>query len=347
MATGTGLDAQIGMKTETTVGTQVVVDRFFPFDSAEVVMEPSYIEGTSIRAGKKYKSVNQVGIARRTVTGKVQVPVTYKNFGWFWRHFIGSTGTAVVVPAGTLAFDQYHTPGGLRGQSFTMQVGKPEASTGTVKPFTYFGCKVTDWDLTFADNALTQCSFSVDGWNQDSVSALTTATYITSNPQWSFADVTTFKLGGTPSTAAGKTTIAGGTAVTSVVSQVVLSGKNTMATDRFGLGNAGIKKEQLETDFTAISGTFSAEFNSADFQGAFEAGTTTSLQIDSISTPVIEGTTHYLLSVILPSIKITKAPAVVSGPGLVAVSGEFMVYDPDDGSNPPIQIHIVSTDTTP
>ncbi|MGH7239683.1 MAG: phage tail tube protein [Candidatus Saccharimonadales bacterium] len=344
MATGSGLDAQVGVKTEATVGTAVTVDRFFDFDTAELVLEPSYIEGTGLQAGRKFKSVNQVGIARRTATGKFQVPVMQKGYGWFWKHFIGSTGTAVVVSGGTLAFEQYHTAGDLSGISFTTQIGKPEPDTGTVKPFTYNGCKITDWDLTFADNALTVGTFTVDGWDEDTAPALASASYATDNVQWSFADVSVFKIGGTPTTTSGVTSISGGVNVSSVVSQVVLTGKNNLKIDRFGLGNAGIKKEQLEVDFTSITGTFTAEYNSADFQSEFEAGTTTSLQLDSIG-PVIESTTNYKLSVILPAIKITKAPAVVSGPGLVTVAGEFMVYDPDDGSNPPIQIHIVSTDT--
>lgn len=343
MATGSGLDAQIGMKTETTVGTAVVVDRFFDFNMSDLAFAPSYIEGSGIQAGRKFKSVNQAGIARKSAGGKIEIPVLQKNFGWFWAHFIGSAGAATQIGTGA-AYKQIHTPGDLRGLSFTTQVGKPEPDTGTVKPFTYNGCKVTDWDLTFADNANTVCSFTVDAWNEDTVTALAAASYPTGAVEWNFSHVNTFTLGGTAATAAGETTITGGTAVASVVSSVSFAGKNTLAADRFGLGNAGIKKEQLETDFTSITGTFKAEFNSADFQTEFAAGSSVAIQLDSVGA-VIAGADTYLLSVIVPAAKITKAPVVVSGPGLVTVDGEFMVYDPDDGSNPAFQLKIVSTDT--
>lgn len=343
MATGSGLDAQFGAKTETTVGTKVTVDRFFDFNSSDLTFDPSYIEGSGIQAGRKFKSVNQAGIARKSAGGKIEIPVLQKGFGWFWKHFIGSTGVATQIGTET-AYDQIHTPGDLSGVSFTAQIGKPEPDTGTVKPFTYNGCKITDWDLTIEDNANTVCSFSVDAWDEDGVTALASASYATDNIQWNFSHVSTFTIGGTPTTTSGLTSIAGGTDVSSVVNSLTLSGKNSLAVDRFGLGNAGIKKEQLEIDFTSISGTFKAEFNSADFQTEFRAGTTTALQIDHVGS-VIAGPDTYLLSIIVPTVKITKAPVSVSGPGLVTVDGEFMVYDPDDGSNPAIQVHIVSTDT--
>jgi hypothetical protein len=187
---------------------------------------------------------------------------------------------------------------------------------------------------------------SVDAWNEATTPALSAASYLTNNPLFNFGHVSLFELGGTFSTAAGKTTVASATAVTSVVSKLSLAGKNTLSTDRFGLGNAGTKKEQFQVDFTGITGTFDAEYNESEFQSAFRAGTTTGMHIKSTSPTFIEGTTPYTLEIHLPTVKITKAPAVVSGPGLVSVSGEFMVYDPDDGTNPPIQIHIVSTDTT-
>lgn len=343
MATGSGLDAQFGVKTETTVGTKITVDRFFDFNSSDLAFDPSYIEGSGIQAGRKFKSVNQAGIARKSAGGKIEIPVLQKGFGWFWKHFIGSTGTATQM--GTeVAYEQIHTPGDLSGISFTAQIGKPEPDTGTVKPYTYNGCKVTDWDLTFEDNANTVCSFTVDAWDEDTSTALAAASYDTGSVEWNFSHVTKFTIGGTPTTTSGLTSIASGTDVSAVVSSVALSGKNTLATDRFGLGNAGIKKEQLEIDFTSITGTFKAEFNSADFQSEFRAGTTTALQIDSVGA-VIAGSDTYLLSVVIPAIKITKAPVSVSGPGLVTVDGEFTVYDPDDGSNPAFQVHIVSTDT--
>ena len=345
MATGSGLDAQIGFATETTVGTQVTPTKFTTFNSADLSFDPTYLEGTGLQSGRKFKSVNQVGIARRSATGKVEVPVMTKGFGWYWQHFIGSTGGATLVTGGTAAYEQYHTPGALWGKSFTTQVGKPEPSTGTVKPFTYRGCKVLDWTITFQDNAKTLCDFTVDAWDEDTATALAVANYPTSNTQWDFSEATNFSIGGTATTTSGKTTISGGSPVNAVVTSLAIAGKNSLSNQRYGLGSGGVKREQLENNFQEITGTFKAEYSSTQFISQFDAGTSTALQIDNFGS-IIEGTTKYQLSIIMPTVKITKAPVVVSGPDLVSVQGEFTVYDPDDGTNPPIQIHIVSTDAT-
>ena len=347
MATGSGLDGQLGTKTEVTVGTGLTPDHFYNFDSAELTFTPSYIEGQGIRAGKYFKSVNQAGIARKAASGKIELPFMYKQMSWWMQHIMGATQTLTVVPTGTLAFEAYFVPAGLRGKSFSTQIGTPDPNTGTVVPMNFNGCKTTDWELAFADNANTMLTVTADAWNVNATTpSLAAASYPTNNQLHNFSNVSVFKVGGTPATSGGKTSVTSGTSIASVVSSLTIAGKNSLATERFGLGNSGIKKEQLETDFTEITGSFSAEYNEAEFQTQFRAGTTTCFQISSVSTNFIEGSTPYLLDVIMPACKITKASPTVSGPGLVTVDGEFTVYDPDDGSNPPIQIHIVSTDTT-
>jgi hypothetical protein len=344
MPTGSGLDAQLGTKTETTVGTQVTpVTQFFPFNSAGLAFDPSYIEGSGLMAGQRFKDVAQVGIARKSATGKIEIPMMFKGLGWWMKHILGSSGglSNPTLISGT-AYKQVHVPGGLRGLSFTSQIGKPEPGTGIVKALTYRGCKVLDWDLTLADNALTLLSMTVDAWDEDGVPALSTASYPTGNGSWNFSHVNLFNVGGTPSTAAGITTIAGGTPVPSVVTKLTLSGKASLANERYGLGNAGVKKEQLENDFFALTGAFEGEYDSATWDNPFRLGTTVAIQCTSTG-PAI-GASFYTMDIIIPNAKITKAPAEVSGPDLVSVSGEFTVYS--DQVNPACQITLISTDST-
>lgn len=344
MATGSGLDAQLGTKTETTVGTIAApVTQFFPFNSAGITAEPSYIENSGIQAGIRIRGVSQVGIARQTATGKVEIPVMYKGFGWWMKHIIGSLANPV-LDGTSLPFKQIHTPGGLKGLSFTTQIGKPQPSDGVVKPLTYRGCKVTDWDLTFADNAITTLAVSVDAWDETTATGLATASYPTGNQAWTFANVTTFTTGGTVSVASGEMSIASGVTVPSVATKFTLSGNSTLATDRYGLGNAGIKKEQLETDFFQITGSFEAEYDEATWATPLRAGTTVPIQITSTG-PNIEASKPYLLDIIIPAAKIMKAPAEVSGPGIVTVSGEFTCYDPEVSGQSAIQIKLRSTDS--
>lgn len=348
MATATGLDGQLGTKTETTVGTIAApVTQFFPFNSADISFDPSYIDNPGIMAGARFKDINQAGIARKSATGKIQIPVMMKGFGWWMKHILGSIANPALD--GTLSYKQIHIPGGLKGLSFTTQLGKPEPGTGTIQPRTYNGCKITDWTLTFADNAITTLDISVDAWNEGSVTGLATASYPTGSYAFNFANVTAFTTvnndaGSAVTYSAGEMTVVGGVAVPSIATKFTLTGKATLATDRYGLGNAGIKKEQLETDFFDITGTFEGEYDATTWDPPFVAGSTVAMQVTSTG-PNIEAGKPYLLDCIIPACKITKAPAAITGPDIVSVKGEFSVYDPKQTNIAPIQLKLRSTDT--
>src|SRR5712691_9270136 len=91
MPTGAGLDSQFGTKTETTVGAlNTPVTQFFPHNMAGLTFDPTYIEGTGLTAGSRFKDLAQVGIARKSATGKVEIPIMMKGFGWWMKHILGS-----------------------------------------------------------------------------------------------------------------------------------------------------------------------------------------------------------------------------------------------------------------
>ena len=100
---------------------------------------------------------------------------------------------------------------------------------------------------------------TVDAWDEDTAASLASASYPTGAKAFNFAHVTTFTTGGTASTTSGLTSISTGVTVPSVVTKFTLSGKATLATDRYGLGNA--VSEQLEEDFFSLTGAFEGEFD--------------------------------------------------------------------------------------
>lgn len=348
MATGSGLDAQLAVVNEATVGTTPATPswRFFPFNSAELVWDPSYIDNPGIVAGKRFKDVSQVGISRKSASGKMQLPIMTKGMGFWMKHILGSTTTTATAVGASTAMEQVHTPSGLRGTSFSAQIGKPEPGSGIVQPRTYNGCKLTDWTITIADNAIHLLDMTVDGWDEATVPALATATYPTGNQAFTFANVTSFTTGGTVGVTGGKMAITGGTAVPSVITKMTLKGKASLETTRYGLGNAGTKREQLESDFFELTGTFDGEFDVTTWEGVNKTNTTVPLQITTTLGDA-GGGNPYTFDILIPAAKITSAQAPVSDAGLVAVSGEFTVYDPNVSGQSPLQIRIVSTDSTP
>jgi hypothetical protein len=340
MATGSGLDAQFGFKAETTWGTAVTVDHVLEFNSESLTNEPTFLEPTGLRPGVKHKRESRVRVSRRTITGDVSMEVATRGMGTIWKHMLGSgAGSTPVQIAATTAYKQIHTPGGFVGFGLTMQVGRPEPS-GTVRPFTFAGCKIPSWEFSLTDSEVPTLTINVDGRSEATATALATASYAASATVFDFSQAT-LTLGGTASTASGLTTVSGGTAATTIIREFNLSGESPMANERFGLGNAGLKAEPLENDTPTITGTLTAEFNKTEFYDVFTANTTFPLVL-KLEGATIEASNKRTLEFLMPAVKIKAAAPTVDGPDVVPMNIDFEAYSNE--VDPVIQIVVISED---
>lgn len=344
VAYGSGLSAQIGFGAETTVGTAATVTRFYEFLSESIKFEPTWLESEGLKAGQAYKRAARTVQSRFTVSGDVAMEyVDRGGMGLLWRHGLGSQTTTGTQIGTTGAYQQVHTAGSKAAIGLTGQVGRPQTNA-TVKPFTYSGLKIPSWEFSVSDGEIAQLKLTFDGWNLSTAISLTTASYDAAATPFTFADASTFTLGGTVSTTAGLTSVSGGVAVVTVVKGFTLSGESPMAVERFGLGNLGIKKEQIENGIPTITGSLDAEFaDQAELYDVFKSNTSKALQLD-----LAHGTAGigqpFRLSLIMPSVKFKMADVAVDGPDIVGQSVDFEAYD--DGTNPVLQVRVVSTDTT-
>jgi len=343
MPTGSGLDAQLGVKLETVVGTPVTVDKFPEFNSEGFDYDPGYIEPEGLRVGVKFKRGSRLVQSRRTVAGTLEMNYATRLMGTFWKPALGSAVTTPTLVLGS-AFSQVHQTGDLLGKSLTVQVGRPEPSTQTVKPHTFSGCKVTGWEWSVSDNETAKFSLDFDGWDEATATALATATYLTSPApeEFNFSQCTVFSQGGTIG-GANPLTYTGGSAITSIVKSLSFKGDNALATERYGLGNAGIKKEQLENGIPTITGSLEAEYLQSEFYTPFKANTSTSLNV-KFEGSIISGSDKNTIEFIVPQIRIKNVTPMVTGPDLVTATVEFEVYS--DGTNNPFQVKLISADST-
>jgi hypothetical protein len=340
MATGSGIDSQIGFAQESTWGTPVTVTRFIEFNNETLKFDPTWLEPNALHKGLKYKRTTRATVSRSSVSGDFTFDVNTLGMGMLVRNMLGSSVATTTLISGS-AYKQVHVPGDFKTLGLTCQVGRPEPATGTVQPFTYEGCKIGGWEFTLKDNDTPNLKLSVDGQAEATATALATASYLTGSTTYNFSQAV-LKLGGTPTTSAGETTVSGGTSVAAIVADFSVSGKVPMATERFGLGNAGQKAEQLENGIPTITGKMSAEFAKTEFYDVYKAGTATVVQLDLVG--AVLGATTYLFSIILPSVKFKSATPNVSGPDLVQMSTEFEAYSNE--VDPVIQIKIISTEAT-
>jgi hypothetical protein len=341
MTTGTALDAQLMLGQESAWGTGVTPTRTLEFNDEGLTQDLTWLEPKALHRGIKAKRGSRAQISRRSVSGDINLDINTLGMGMLVRNMLGSTTATTTLIAGS-AYKQIHTPGDFRGMGVTVQVGRPEPSTGTVQPFTFSGCKFTSWELALKDNSTPSLKLSVDGRQETTVTALATAAYLTGSSVFTFVQ-SSLKLGGTPATAAGETTVSGGTAVATIVKDFSVGGATPMAGDRYGLGNAGLKAEPLENDTPTYTGKLGAEFNMAEFYANYVAGTPTTMQFTLLGS-VIGGGNNYLFDVIMPMVKFKKAAPNVNGPDIVQMSTDYEVYSNE--IDPVIQIKIVSTEAT-
>jgi len=234
-------------------------------------------------------------------------------------------------------------------------VGRPQISGVTVQPFTYTGVKVTDWEFSCNDNQIAQLKVTCDGRNESTAVGLAAASYPTPNGLFSFANASIMTIGGTASTSAGETTIAGGSTLGSLVNGVDIISSTPMKVDRYGLGNAGLKGEPIENAIPTITGTLTTEFYSrTELYDVFKGFGTTPMQIDftkfdpagNDANGVASGPNPYRLSFIFPSVRFKTAAVNINSPDVLPQSIGFQAYDDGSGTNPVIQVKLVSKESS-
>lgn len=331
------------VKLETDFGTPVIPDKAYEFGSESLSWEPTWLEPSGLRAGTKFKRASRLVQSRQTVSGSLELEHATRLMGTLWKLALGSPVTAPTQIGVTTAYKQVHTPGDYIGKSATIQVGRPEPS-GVVRAHTYAGCKVAGWEFSCSDGEYAMLSLDIDGRTESTATALATAAYVAGVSVFNFSQVTVLKLGGTATTTAGETTIATGVAVPGVVSGVTISGETPMATERYGLGNAGLKNEPRENDIPTVTGTLSAEWDRTTFYDLFRANTTTALEIKFEGALIGASGEKDTLSIILPAVKFKTVAPNVDGPDVIQADVDFEAYS--DEINPAIQIKLISGDST-
>ncbi len=357
-----GLSGQVGAVAESTYGTPVTVTHFYEFLSETLTYNPGWLDGQGLKAGQAYNRASRTVVSQKAVSGDLTMEHTSgeaanavaDSMGFWWKLALGSALTTPSLVLGT-AYKQVHTNGSKAGQFITCQVGRPQISGVTVQPFTYTGVKVTDWEFSCNDNQIAQLKVTVDGRDEGTSTGLAAASYPTPNGLFSFANASVMTIGGTASTSGGETTISGGSSLGSLVNGIVITGSTPMKTDRYGLGNLGLKGEPIENAIPTITGTLNTEFYSrTELYDVFKGAGTTPLQLDftkfdasgNDANGVNAGPNPYRLSFIFPAVRFKSGAVNVGGPDVIPQSIGFQAYDDSSGTNPVIQVKLVSKESS-
>lgn len=320
MSVGSGIDAQLGLKAESVYGTAVVVDRFYEFNSEAIETDVGKVVSAGIGRGR-YPRADRVKTYVKAAKGPVELDVLNKSFGLIFAHAIGQD---TITGAGA---NKTHTiipdSAALFGKSLTVQVGRPDIS-GTVRPFTFAGGKVTDWELKAALDEGLKLGLGLDFASVATATGLASASYPSSQEQFIFSE--------------GALTI-GGTSID--VRGFSLKGVNGLDVDRRFLGNT--KREAIAAAMLDINGTLDCEFSDLTAYAAWIAGTQAQLVLTFTTGTLIPTTAvPYSLTITIPKIEYTGESPKVGGPAIVKQGRPFhALYD---GSTPIVTLAYVTDD---
>ena len=254
MPLASGLAGQWGFVDEVTYGTFVAPTRFLEFNSESVGLERERIESAGIRAGRRVLHRWAAGVQR--VAGDIEFELAPQGTALLWKHILGTVATTGAGP-----YTHTLSPGDLSGKSMTVQIGRPDIA-GTVRAFSYLGCKVTSAELTLDVNAFAMMKVSLYGAHEDTAQTLATASYPASLSPFVFTQ--------------GSLTLA---ASAFDVKSASLSIDNGLAVDRHFVRATTPErsKEPLEADRRAITGTLVADFTDLTAYNRFVNGTEAAL----------------------------------------------------------------------
>lgn len=358
---GSGIQSQLVGKAETTYGVapSLAGATSWEFKSETLEGKKNTVQGQGLHAGGLYDRSGRRVLTNWTAGGGVNMDLQARKLNLLLKSMMGSTDQSVYSSNGALTqlgastvFQAIHVPGNMGNASYTFQKGVP-ATDGTVEPFTYVGCKCSDWTITVETGAIAQLALTYLARNElggvGNADPLNTA--VPSLATWTNTaqDVFHFReanlITGTPSTTSHVTTL-GSTSTVSTVRSASVKQTVSYDTSRIFLGGNGFISEPIENNFRKITGSFVVEFQSNQAQyEAYAADTATSLQL-TFTGPTIgtSGTNTELLQILIPNLKLDGESPKVGGPAVVTQSLSFTGLD--DEINNPIQITYQTLDST-
>ena len=331
MAIASGLAAQIGVAAESTYGTYVAPTRFVEYNKADLKKKKNVVQGGGLAAGRIAQLGSRRVVTSESVEGGFELEVANKGMGLLLAHLLGSSATPVQQGA-TAAYLQAHTVGDNIGKSLTIQHGVPDL-TGTVRPYTFMGCKLSGAELSCKVDELLTMSLDIDGRQASEVETLVAASLATGVAPFHWAQMSV-KLG-----------TFGAEAAVSGVKGFSVKFDRGMASERFYAGAAPyLKAEPVMNDWLKVSGSLDVDLvDKADFADRFAADSATSLVIEFVG-PLIASTYYQTFRIKVPMVFFDGDTPTVDGPDVT--SGGYPFVAQLDGTNPLVSIDYISTDTT-
>lgn len=329
MAVRSGLGAQIGVATESAYGTFKAPTRFYPFESESLALTKNYIKSSGLTAGRLAQKSTLHRATTRTVGGDFSIEMFDQGMGILLNQLHGETITPVKLETGSkLLYKQIHKIGltDPYEKSMTVQVGRPGVD-GTVRAFSYLGCKVTEFKLSIDAGGLAMVSSSVDGMDEKTGEALASPTYNAKTLPYTFQQMVC-KIGGVEAAFVRSITI------------TVSVGQNT---ERYNLGNSGTKDTPIVNELLGVTANATLEFSGLTDHERYTKEELKELTlVGTGEEPEAGKGDNFVASFKMAAAKQTSSSPTVNGPDIITQDVTFECLD--NFTAPPLEVEILSTD---
>jgi hypothetical protein len=278
------------------------------------------VNSAGLRTATRVQRSDRFEPYRIGAAGRVNLDVPTKGFGLLLKHMMGTAAIGTVTDSN---YVQTFTVGSLLGDFFTMQFGRPFNPAGTVQPFTYHGCKVTDWTLSCDLDGFLTADIGIDAEDEDTSTSLATASYA--------SDTRCFSFVGASATIA---------ASSIELKNFSVSGNNALDVDRRYLRSSALKKEPVENGMRTYDFSATADFSTLDQYNRFSSSTRAGALAAIVATfdgPIAHGgTTLPRLEVTMPAARFDAVDVNIGGPEALMqdISGVALF----DGTNSAVTI---------
>lgn len=310
-------DCSLGLGVETVYGTGVVATRWVEYLDESLDFRKSVKQGLGLRVGGRVARSARRVVPTADGGGDFSMEACSKGMGLLWAACMGA-GSSTLVSASTYqqVFTLADSPASL-----TIQKGLPQLG-GTVDPYTFTGCTVSQFELDFPNGDIVKLKASIDAKDMATATAYAAPSYAAApNNLFHFAggQITTGVL-----TAPTTIALASGATPLADIRGGSLQVNHNIKGDRYNLGGAG-RKAKPTTGLRAVTGKVDAEYDSTVFRDAYLADAPMALILNWTAGALSTGLET--LQLVVPEVKFDGEIAKTSNTDLIIQSMSFTGLD--------------------
>lgn len=324
---------QFGIGKETTYGTAVTVTKFFEIISEDISGNYERVQAEALSAAHVDRS-DRFAVTNKGAAGTVELEPLTKGFGNWLHYMLGNMATT--GPTETSVYTHTGTVANLYDKCLTVQVGRSD-ETGTVKPWTYEGGKVTDFEFSNSVDQTLRCSIGMDFEKESNADAPAGVYVLATNVPVTGAEVLTWQ---------GATITLGGSPIE--VDDFSIKVDNSLNTDRYYINQTQPKKQPVQDGKRQIEWSFKTTYTNNDFWEKVSSTTIAGSYAQLVATwsglTLLGSTIYPNLQITIPVARFDEGGPTVDGPGMLeqTFSGRGLY----DGTNSAITVRYQSADVT-